>query len=73
MTNTESALDIDLRLGYIFPISDHTKGKITEMHSNGVMYHTLDLENNCIAGQQYITIAEFNKKFKSIKDKKWKQ
>jgi hypothetical protein len=52
-----------LKLGHTFQICANQVGKVTELFANGFLYHTLDLEGNCLIGQQYLTRSDYHQKF----------
>lgn len=52
-----------LKLGHTFQICTNQVGKVTELFANGFLYHTLDLEGNCLIGQQYLTRSDYHQKF----------
>lgn len=51
---------MSLELDKIFRIDETTFGEISECFSQGINYHTLDKEGNCIKGQQYVLRSDFN-------------
>jgi hypothetical protein len=49
-----------LKLGLLFKLSAEKTGKVSEIFSQGFNYHTLDIDRNCIQGQQYMLKTAFN-------------
>jgi hypothetical protein len=43
-----------VKLGSIFILNNDAYGKVSQVGSLGVMYHTLDFMGNCIMGERYV-------------------